>query len=43
MDGNKKLKEKKYEGRRELEFQVGYLVMLYLNKARLPKGIPSKL
>lgn len=38
-----KLKEKKDEGRRELQFQVGDLVMVYLNKARLPKGMPSKL
>lgn len=40
MEANMKLKEKKDEGKRELQFQVGDLVMVYLNKARLPKGIP---
>ena len=35
MEANQKLKEKKYEGRRELQFQVGDLVMVYLNKATL--------
>lgn len=43
MEANQKLKEKKDEGRRELQFQVGDLVMVYLTKARLKKGIPSKL
>lgn len=35
MEENKKLKEKKDEGRRELQFQVGDLVMVYLNNSRL--------
>ena len=35
IEANKKLKEKKDEGRREVHFQVGNLVMVFLNKAKL--------
>ena len=37
------MKEKKDEGRRDLHFQVGDLVMVFLSKPRLTKGIPRKL
>ena len=43
MEANQKIKEKKDEGRREFQFQVGDLVMVYLNKAKLQRGIPRKL
>ena len=43
MEANQKLKEEKNERKRELQFQVGKLVILYFNKAILQKGIPSKL
>ena len=35
IEANHKLKEKKDEGRREVHFQVGNLVMVFLNKAKL--------
>ena len=43
MEANQNLKERKGEGRIELQFQVEDLVMVYLNKAKLQKGIPRKL
>ena len=43
VEANQKLKEKVDEGRREVQFQVGDLVMVHLNKARLQKGVPTKL
>jgi hypothetical protein len=43
IEANLKLKEKKDKGKRELQFQVGDLIMIYLNKARLHKRIYSKL
>ena len=43
MEDNQRLKERKDKGRREFQFQVGDLVMVYRNKARLQNGIPSKL
>lgn len=35
IEANQKLKAKRDEGRRELQFEIGDLVMVYLNKARL--------
>ena len=31
------------EGRRDLKFEVGDLVMVFLNKDRLQKGIPGRI
>ena len=38
-----KYKKKENNTRRDLQFKVGYLVLVYLRKERLPKGHPTKL
>lgn len=43
IDNIEKIKSKVDEGRKEVHFKVGDLVMVYLNKARLQKGVPHKL
>lgn len=43
MKANQRLKAKRDEGRRDLQVKVWDLVMVFLNKARLRKDIPSKL
>lgn len=43
IEATQRLKTKVDERRRDLQFEVGDLVMVHLNKARLQKGVPSKL
>ena len=40
---NQKITQRVDEKKKDLKFQVGDLVMVYLNKERLQKGIPNKL
>jgi hypothetical protein len=43
QEATQKLKEKVDERRKDLQFAVGDLVMVHLNKSRLQKGVPTKL
>lgn len=43
MENTSKHKQKVDERRTNLQFQVGDLVMVHLNKARLQQGVPNKL
>lgn len=43
LDNSQKIKDKVDEKRRDVQFVVGDLVIVHLNKARLQKGVPSKL
>lgn len=42
-DNTTKIKQKVDERRKNLQFQVGDLVMVHLNKARLQQGVPNNL
>jgi hypothetical protein len=43
QSSNQEYKHKKYQHRRELQFEVGYLFLAHLNKERLPRGTYNKL
>lgn len=43
IENTSKIKQKVDERRKNLQFQVGYLFMVHLNKERLQKGVPNKL
>lgn len=43
LDTTQKIKDKVDEKRKDIQFVVGDMVMVHLNKARLQKGVPSKL
>lgn len=43
LDNSQKTKDKVDEKRRDVQFVVGDLVMVHLNKARIQKGVPIKL
>lgn len=43
MKNTSKIKQKADERRKNLQFQVGDLVMVHLNKERLQQGVPNKL
>lgn len=43
MESTSKIKKKVDERRKNLQFQVGDLIMVHLKKARLKQGMPNKL
>lgn len=43
IDTTQRIKAKADERRKDIQFAVGDMVMVYLNKAILQKGVPSKL